>query len=330
MKYVIMDGTDLRVSGLCLGTVNYGSSVSKEEAFRQMDLFYQRGGNFIDTAHVYGDWVPGTKGLSEKVVGCWIKERGLENQVIVSTKGAHPDLASMNVSRVTRKEILKDLDESLKFMGLDRIDLYFLHRDNEALPAEEILAVLEEARKEGKIRYYGCSNWKLDRIKESVEAAERNGFSGFACNQLYWCLPDINFYGLGDKTMVPMDQETYDYQKEHHISAMAYSSLAQGYLAKVLEGKSLAPQLQASYENPSTARIVEAVRKLNSLGITPTQASIAFLLGQELTSVPIAAFRSCAQMEEALEGADMKLDQGTQQALNDLKKYVYWEKEETL
>ena len=219
MNYRQLTGTDLLVSNLCLGTVQFGSAVEEKDCFEQLNEFTDSGGNFLDTAHV------------------------------IATKGAHPRLDSMEVPRVNREAIMTDLEESLKCLETDAIDLYFLHRDDENVPVCEILDILETARKKGHIRYYGCSNWKLERLKEVQRAAEEYGFSGFVCNQLMWSLADINTAGLGDPTLVCMDQKSFSYHKEKQLSVMAYMSVAKGYFSKLLKGGAIPENVAAIYEN---------------------------------------------------------------------------------
>jgi predicted oxidoreductase len=223
MKRVLLNNTDLYVSPLSIGTVNYGSSIDSKDAKAQLDRFVELGGNFIDTAHVYGDWVPGPRGRSEKVIGEWLKETGLRKDVVISTKGAHPDISDTSISRVNPEAIEKDLNESLERLNTDYTDLYFLHRDNPDVPVGEVLDALEEARIAGKIRYYGCSNWSISRISEASEYARKQNISGFVCNQLMWSLADVNYNGIEDKTLVLMDRDTYEHHKKTCLTFLMIS-----------------------------------------------------------------------------------------------------------
>ena len=118
---------DIRVSPIGLGTVNFGTGISEQDCFEQLDR-YADVGNLIDTAHVYGDWVPGERGQSERVIGKWMASRQCRELVVISTKGAHPRLSSMDSSRVKPEDIRLDLEESLRCLQTDVIDLYFLHQ----------------------------------------------------------------------------------------------------------------------------------------------------------------------------------------------------------
>ena len=121
MKYKMLQSTDLKVSGICLGTVKYGTDMAERDAWEQMDSFLDLGGNFLDTAHVYGDWTPGERAKSEHVIGRFLKNRGNRSRVIISTKGAHPYMETMGESRVKPECIRRDLEESLQALGTDEI-----------------------------------------------------------------------------------------------------------------------------------------------------------------------------------------------------------------
>jgi aryl-alcohol dehydrogenase-like predicted oxidoreductase len=192
MNYITLFSGGPEVSKLCLGTGRFGAGLPREEALKQLDLFFDRGGNFVDTARVYADWVPGGHGASESTVGAWLKKRKLRNRVIISSKGAHPDLKTMHIPRMGPADVRFDLEESLRALGTDYIDLYFLHRDDPSRPVGEILDMLESFRKEGKIRHYGCSNWTLNRIEEADKAAAAL-VSAYVMNQDFPAVPIASF-----------------------------------------------------------------------------------------------------------------------------------------
>lgn len=228
---ILLSNTDMYVSSLCIGIVNYGTSTDSKGAKIQLNRFVELGENFIDTAHVYGDWVPGPKGRSERVIDQWLNETGLRQDIIISTKSAHPDITDMSISRLTPEDIEKDLNESLEFLNTDYIYIYSLHLDTPDVPEEEILDVLEKTRTAGKIRYYGCSNWTLPRIIEASDYASKQNITVFDCNQLMWSLADINYGGIDDKTFVVLDKDTYEYHKKADLNAMAYTAMAKGYFS---------------------------------------------------------------------------------------------------
>lgn len=165
MKYIQLNDTDLNVSRICLGTAGFGDKTDQEKSFEILDDFVRAGGNFIDTANVYCKWLEGHGNCSEQIIGRWLKARGAREKVIVATKGAHYSFENPGRSRVNREDIRADLDESLRTLGTEVIDFYWLHRDDPEKPVEEIVDILEEMQKEGRIRYFGFSNYRTDRLK---------------------------------------------------------------------------------------------------------------------------------------------------------------------
>ena len=130
--------------------------------------------------------------MSEKTIGRWMKARGNRNSVILATKGAHPDLSAMHIPRLSRSDITKDLEESLKYLGVDHIDLYWLHRDDPNRDVCEIIETMDALVNSGKIRYYGLSNWKLPRLEEALAYAQGKGIARPSGSQILWSLAEPN------------------------------------------------------------------------------------------------------------------------------------------
>jgi aryl-alcohol dehydrogenase-like predicted oxidoreductase len=288
--------------------VSFGTGLPRAAAFEQLDRFYERGGTFLDTARVYAAWLPGGDQASEKTIGAWMKERKLRNRIVISTKGAHPDLKTMNVPRMEKAQVSRDLEESLKALGTGCIDLYFLHRDDPAVPVTEILGMLEEFRNQGKLRRYGCSNWKLERIQAADREARRLGYEGFISNQLLWSIADINTAGIGDKTMVAMDGETFAYHAASGKSVMAYTSACGGYFAKKRRGLPLSPDLETLYGGPSNDALLARLPAWEAeLGAAAASIVLAYIMAAPFPAVPIASFSSLAQLDQGLAAADLDI-----------------------
>ena len=154
MQTFSLPNTDLAPSVLCLGGVPLGSALDERQSFAVLDAFVAHGGTFLDTAKVYADWLPGERSVSEKTLGRWLQQRKQRDRLVIATKGAHPELATMHKPRMTRQEIVADLEQSLRNLQTDVIDLYWLHRDDPQTPVAAILDTLEEQVRAGKIRAY--------------------------------------------------------------------------------------------------------------------------------------------------------------------------------
>ncbi|MFA6505347.1 MAG: aldo/keto reductase [Treponemataceae bacterium] len=311
MKRVKLSGSELSVSALCLGSLNFGTLLSEQLCFKQMDRFLDLGGNFIDTAHVYNDWIPGELSRSEKIIGRWLKASGKREKIVLATKGAHPTMDARTVMRVTPAAIVKDLNESLINLNTSYIDLLFLHRDDPAVPVAEIMGCLNELIKQGKVRYIGCSNWSLKRIIEAQEYAAANGLQGFICNQLMWSLARINQENLPDKYAV-MDTPTYAYHSSAGLNAMCFSSQAKGYFTRRLNGEILPKDVLAVYSNPENDKIYTALLKLaKETGESLSVLALRYFIQQKFTAVPIVSCDNDEQLAECAKAfslPDMKFD----------------------
>lgn len=327
MQHIKFNNTELSVSPICLGTVNYGTAMSKADAKAQISRFLDEGGNFMDTAHIYGDWGDGPLCISERTIGEWIAENGHRADIVLATKGAHPDWGHMDITRVNKKCIEKDLNESLEYLRTDIIDLYFLHRDDPNTPVAEIMDSLDAARRAGKIRYYGCSNWKLPRIKEAQAYAKANGLQGFTCNQLMWSLADVNFFNLPDKTFVLMDEQTRAYHAETGMNVMAYMSVAKGYFARRAAGEKLPASVTDVYGSKSSDAIYELAKSVVAQG-TYNYMDLAYMYimaEQCFPAVPIASFDNMDHLQDSLNCLNKPIPRDVIDKFAQLKRYVYWQ-----
>lgn len=151
---IIVSGTDLKMSPIGLGTVNAGTAWDENKAFSIFNSYLENGGNLIDTAHVYNDWIGGEKARSERVIGDWLTQYGKRNRIVLMTKGGHPDLTTpkpdMHKGRMTKKEMTTDIEDSLKKLQTEYIDIYFYHRDDMSQTVEELIDVMEDFKNQGK------------------------------------------------------------------------------------------------------------------------------------------------------------------------------------
>lgn len=311
MIYRDMPGTELNVSSVCMGGGPICVENDMEYCESLLDKYIDLGGNFIDTANIYGKWLPGGENSSERNIGAWMKERGNRHQLIIATKGGHPHLASMNIPRLSREEVAADLDESLRTLQTDYVDLYWLHRDDESLPAAYILEYLNDFVKEGKIRYFGCSNWKVERILEAARYEVRKGIKGFIGNQMMWNLAHPNKEAIGDKTMVCMDGKAMRLHNETNLAAVPYSSQANGFFDKLERqgAEALAEGVRKLYYNGENLKRYERVKKLaQELSRSVTEIVLGYLTSQPFTTIPIVGSRTVEQLEDSMSAGDLVLD----------------------
>ena len=281
MKKKQIPRTDLHASTLALGTDLFGSTVDREMSMRLMDRYLEAGGNVIDTAELYARWVPGGEYQSEKVIGEWLRERGVRDQVILSTKGAHPHLDSMDKPRLSKEEIQNDLDGSLQRLGVEQIDLYWLHRDGPSIPVEELLQTLEDFRRAGKIKHTGFSNWTQVRAEEALRAARAMGIEGFVASQNLWSLAVVD-RSAADPTWAYVDGPFAKWHAEHDFAAFAYLAQATGYFRR-LERNAMDQvppdaRVRVLYDHQENKSRYERVRELQQkYGYSVGQITLGYL-----------------------------------------------------
>ncbi len=295
--------TKLEVSPISLGTVGFGNTINRQDAFGLLDYFVERGGNLLDTAHVYSNWLAGEKHMSEKTIGLWMKSCQNRQKIIVSTKGAHPKLETMQLGRLSRLEIQTDLEESLEHLQTDWIDLYWLHRDDPARPVEDILGTLNELVKRGTIRYFGASNWSLERLRLAQEYAVLHGIQGFVASQVMWSAAVIEPSAIPDQTMVVMDNDLIAYHNSTGLAAMPYSAQANGLFQRILSGslEQMNPDARRPYPlagNLERSRQIQRIQQTTNWTIT--QIVLNYLISQPFLTVPIVGCRTLQQLEDSL------------------------------
>ena len=312
MRYIAIPNTDLVPSVLSLGTGGAGGAYDRLTAFAMLDGFVEQGGNFVDTAHVYNDWIPGERSRSEKLLGAWMRERRNRSGMLVATKGAHPDLATMQVGRLSPAEIRADLEESLRFLLVETIDLYWLHRDDPVRPVEEIVDTLAAQARAGKIRYFGCSNWRLERIRAAQEYAAAGGFTGFVGVQNQWSLAKTNLDELWrrDPTLAVMDDELWEYHRRTGLAAIPYTSQANGFFQKMDTGgtSALPANLGKLYLSPETEGRYRRLKTLSQQsGLSTTQIGLGFLTSQPFATCAVIGPQSVEQLRDCMTAANVRL-----------------------
>lgn len=307
MRYISIPQTDLSVSAICMGTVFFGSAVSTEDSFRIMDRFWEYGGNFFDTARIYGNGQPGVEpSPSEKTIGKWLRARGLANAAVIATKGGHPP---KNGGRPTlgREELTRQAEESCQNLCLDVIPLYYLHRDDTEVSVEYIMDTLFSLQDRGIVKHLGCSNWTADRIIKANSYAQANGRVGFAAVSNRWSLAEYAL-GVGDPTLVDMNSELYKMHTETGIAAIPFSSTAGGYLSKLVSGSEIRPSANERYGLPENIILADRAKKLaDDKKVTVAQIALAYFYTHPFTAVPVTAFSNDSQMTEAIGAASIQL-----------------------
>lgn len=303
-----LPGTDLVVSRVCLGGNRLGGELDQKGSFALLDAFVERGGTFIDSAHVYANWIAGNeRNSSEKTLGRWLRARGGAKGVVIATKGGSPEPETPHVRRLDEASIRQDVTEALDNLGVASLDLFYLHRDDTDRSVEELLGVLEAMRSEGLIVNYACSNWAGARMEEAAEAARRNGWAGFVASQSEWSLATRNA-GTSSDDLLQMNGAMMLAHKRLNLTAIPYSSQARGYFDKV-EAGTLDAVTGARYDNAANrekAGVLAAVARRH--GATPTQVMLAAMMRSPFPTIPIVGCRTPEQVAGSIAACSVRLE----------------------
>lgn len=298
MRTVFLPGTTLDVSVLGFGAAGLGTSVLGEDGVRLVSDFLDAGGFFFDSAHCYAFWEKDGFGASERELGRVLRRLGDVGKVVIATKGGHPD-GGAGYRRpddfLAENVIAGDIESSLFRLGVDTIDLYYLHRDDGRTPVGEIIERLNGFVRRGWIQYLGASNWSVERIAEANAYAEANGLQGFVASQIQGSLAVAKQEPTDDPTNRFLDAPTAAWHRQSLLPVVAYSATANGYFAE--HPSALSGQL---YDNDANQARRERARELAAeLGCAPTQIALAYLLCQ--TGFPVVTLFSTTRREHLTE-----------------------------
>lgn len=302
--------TDLSVAPLNFGGNVFGWTLDEKQSFDILDKFTDSGFNFIDTADTYSWWVNGKGGQSEEIIGKWMKSRSNRQDIVLATKvGSETKEHGFDISK---KHILKSVDESLQRLQTDHIDLYYTHFDDNITPVEETLSAYDEIIKAGKVRYIAASNLSPERLKASFEASEKNNLPKYVALQPHYNLMEREGF---EKNYAPLVEE-FD------LSVFSYWSLAAGFLTGKYRteadlGKSQRGEGVRKYLNDKGLEVLKALDKVSEKHqTTQATAALAWLLANPLITAPIVSATSASQLDTLFNAPKLVLDQEDIELLN--------------
>jgi aryl-alcohol dehydrogenase-like predicted oxidoreductase len=303
VNYRKLGKSGLEVSPLAFGGNVFGWTVDEATSFRLLDAFIDGGFNFIDTADVYSRWVPGSSGgESETILGNWMRQRGNRANVIIATKAGMemgPDQKGLS-----KAYILSAVEDSLKRLQTDYIDLYQSHVDDKDTPMDETLGAFAQLVDQGKVRAIGASNFSAERLSEALRVSAENGFPRYESLQ-----PLYNLYDRAD-----FEEKLEPLCQRENIGVISYYSLASGFLSGKYRSesdlaKSARGQGVKKYLNERGFRILRALDQVSEQhNSTPARVAIAWLIARPGVTAPIASATSLEQLDDLIEATRLQLD----------------------
>jgi aryl-alcohol dehydrogenase-like predicted oxidoreductase len=312
MKKRKLGNSGLETGPLALGGNVFGWTADERTSFALLDAFVGAGFSLVDTADVYSVWVPGHGGgESESVIGKWLKRGGKRQDVLIATKVGME--MSAEKKGLARDHILRSVEDSLRRLQTDYIDLYQSHIDDETTPQEETLETYSRLIEQGKVRAIGASNYKGDRLSQSLDVSKSLGYPSYQTLQ-----PLYNLYDRAD-----YETNLEPVCLENGIGVISYFSLASGFLTGKYRSeddlsKSPRGRRTKQYLNDRGLRILGALDEVASrLDSTPARVALAWLIARPSITAPIASATSLAQLDDLIESTRLELDPSSSALLNE-------------
>jgi aryl-alcohol dehydrogenase-like predicted oxidoreductase len=304
MEHTYLGRLGLKVSKLCLGTMNFGPQTTEPDSFAIMDRALEVDINFFDSANVYG----GEKGRTESIVGNWLHQGGRREQIVLATKVYGSMGAGVNDGKLSAYHIVAACDASLKRLQTDHIDLYQMHHVDRATPWEEIWQAMEQLVRQGKVLYVGSSNFAGWHIAQANEAASKRNFMGLVSEQCR--------YSLCARSV---EMEVIPAAKGYGLGVIPWSPLAGGLLGGGVTSASSGRREKLKARATECGTQLQAYETLcQDLGEQPSNVALAWLLHNPVVTAPIIGPRTIEQLNSCLPSVELKLSQETLDKLDEI------------
>jgi aryl-alcohol dehydrogenase-like predicted oxidoreductase len=306
MKYTRLGRTALKVSRLCLGTMNFGPQTTEPDSFKIMDRAIEHGINFFDTANVYG-WKKG-EGWTEHIVGRWLAQGGRREKVVLATKVFGPMGDWPNTGRLSALHIRRACEESLRRMQTDHIDLYQMHHIDRDAPWDEIWQAMDVLVQQGKVIYVGSSNFAGWHIAQANETARARHFLGLVAEQ--------SLYNLIDRTV---ELEVIPACHSYGLGLIPWSPLKAGALGG---GSSEQGRRKGELAQKALAKHRDKLERYEAfckeLGEKPADVALGWLLANPVVTAPIIGPRTLEQLDGSLRALEITLDERAMKKLDEI------------
>lgn len=310
MKKRTLGRSGIDIAPLVFGGNVFGWTADQARSFELLDRFFERGFNTIDTADAYASWAPGlTGGESETMLGQWLARRSRRDDVVLMTKvGLWEQRKGLSAANIEAA-----VEDSLKRLGTDYVDVLFAHIDDAEVPLEETLTAFDKLVKAGKVRALGASNYSAERLREALNVSQAQGLARYEVIQPLYNLHDRQDFESGLATLA----------QEQQIGVVSFFSLASGFLTGKyrslddIKGNARANFLQGYFTERGQRVLQELLAVSGELSVKPAQVALAWLLSRPGLTAPIASATSLTQLDEILDAVTLSLPEPLLARLNE-------------
>jgi aryl-alcohol dehydrogenase-like predicted oxidoreductase len=333
VSYRKLGNTGLLVSPIALGTMQFGWSADEAASHAILSSYLEAGGNLIDTADCYSVWAPNNPGgISEQIIGRWLKASGNRDRVLVATKVraamgqdfSEGDDHPLQREGLSRRWILRACEDSLRRLQVDYIDLYQAHYIDPRTPIEETLSAFSDLVRKGHVRYIGCSNFSAWRVMQALWASDKHGYESFISIQ-----PE---YSLVAPVRANFERELARICSTYGIGVLPYSPLAGGFLTGKYRRNQALPsgvrvegnkQRMSDQNFDIVEKLIEIAQRHSS---TPTRVTLAWMLAQPFVTAPIIGANNTDQLADSMGAPELTL---SEEEINEISTAANWEKSRT-
>jgi aryl-alcohol dehydrogenase-like predicted oxidoreductase len=317
MNYKKLGNTDLTTAPIVFGGNVFGWTLDEKESFKMLDELFEKGFTTIDSADVYSRWADGNEGgESEKILGKWMKERGVRDKINLATK-VGSSMQQGGDKDISRSHIIKASEDSLKRLQTDYIDLYYTHWDDDKTPVEETLETYQQLIKEGKVRYIGASNLSPERLQASLDAAKNNNLPKYEVFQPEYSLMEREKF----------EGKVKDICQQNNLSVLSYFSLASGFLTGKYQDKEdiIGKEREMFLKDYFDERGKKILKTLSEISkehmVSEAAVALAWLINRPGITAPIASATKKSHLNSFFQAIDIELSKEQMQRLNDASAY---------
>ena len=303
---------EINLSKIIQGSVNFGTSLNETQINEILNCYYLNGGNCIDTARCYSEWIVDGEGASERAVGKWLETEGKNKDIYVATKGGIIYEDGTFKANLDKDVLYTQLSRSLELLRRNCVDIYWLHRDDTKKDVSDIVEICNDFIEKGLTKFVGVSNWTTDRIEKANTYARKNNLHSFFASQIDWSVAKSKQQVLNDDNMLGMTEESYKYYYKNNMPVFAFASQANGFYTKIdkygidnLSDKIL--RKYGSQENICKYDKIKLLAEKHKQDINTVVLSYVF--SQKLPAFSIISSSNLEQCRQSMSGCDFVLTQ---------------------
>ena len=321
MEHRYLGNSGLQVSDICLGTMQFLWTTDEPNSFAVLNAYVEAGGDFIDTADVYSRWAPGLKGgEAETIIGKWMKEKNNRQDIVLATKVRGRMWDGANGEGLSRLHIMRAVEDSLRRLQTDTIDLYQTHSPDLNTPIEETMRAMDDLVHQGKVRYVGCSNYNGWQLMEAILTSRQAGIAEYISIQPHWSLVEREIF----------ERDVYPVVKKFNLGIIPYSPLGRGFLTGKYRRNQPPPDSKrfSSVQKVLTDKNFDLLDKIEEIARnrnkTAAQISLAWILTKPNVTAPIIGANNVEQLKDSLGATGLKL---SDEEMNVLDKMSEWKRD---